>query len=62
MSQGLILSNDVLNTVRTNLWKSDRPMHTATVFWKCVFLVARKRSMDVGLKEFLKQEPTLTRL
>ena len=36
-----------------------RPLLTGTVFWKYVFLVVRKRSMDVGLEEFLKQAPTL---
>ena len=44
-----IFYNVVFNTVRINLWKSDRSLHITTVFWKCEFMVG---SEDVGLKEF----------
>ena len=48
ISQGLFLSNDVFNTVRINLWKSDRSLHITTVFWKCeLWLVAKDQSMLV---------------
>ena len=58
--RNLFLSNDIFNTVKSI--KSNRPLHNATVSWNCVFLVVRKRSMNVGLEDVWKQVPTLTRL
>ena len=47
--------NNGLNTIRTNLWKPDRPLHSAVCsILKISILDVRKRSMDVGLEEFLK--------
>ena len=37
--QGLFLSNDVFNTVRTNLWKSDSPLcaYCSGILNMCIF-------------------------
>ena len=55
------MSNDVFNTVKTDLRKSNKPLHTATIFQKILILVVRKRSKDVGLEKFFKQVTTFIR-
>ena len=44
----------VFRTVKTNLWKSDRPLATFMVFWKENTWFAKKRSMQLGLDTLSK--------
>ena len=50
------------NTVIIILWKSEKPLATAVVFWKLPMLFVIKRSMHLGFLGFLKHVLSLTKL
>ena len=52
--------NVLLWTVTIILWESDKPVEIVAVFWKFWGELVKKRSMQLGLRGFLKQVLFLT--
>ena len=51
----LVVLIAVLKTVRTNLWKSDKPVLNVLVLWKESALFVQNKSTQIGFEILLKQ-------